>query len=92
MPCAKPWQMVAPVSVMIALQAPAAIIKPGKNGILVELGDKAAFSKQLSALMNDESMIKNLSVAAYTIRETLHENNILAKWELLISEILKQRK
>ena len=71
---------------------PAAIITPGKNGILVKLGDKAAFSKQLSALMNDESMIKNLSVAAYTIRETLHENNILAKWELLISEILKQRK
>ena len=70
---------------------PSELINTGVNGILIEPENSEAFGVALSALMNDEEMIKRLSSEAKKISGMLDEEKIMTQWESLIDDILKDK-
>lgn len=66
------------------------IIDDNVNGILVPPFDEEEFRKELLALMNDDQRRTNMSINAINKGTRYLPENIMPKWESLISSIIKE--
>jgi len=70
---------------------PRALIRDGKNGILVPTGDVKALSVALGRLMADESLRSNLAKQATEITKRFSPQDVFGQWERLLLETSSKR-
>lgn len=64
---------------------PGDIIKSEQNGILVENGNQIEFSRMLSSLINDDTMLKYLGDNAFKTAKKWDNNAIMNKWKMIFN-------
>ena len=62
------------------------LIKDGKNGLLVKVGDESAFAEALYLLMKDDNKRKELSRCALLVEKRVNADNITSQWMDFIIE------
>jgi len=69
---------------------PREIIKPEVNGLLVEANDKIELEKQIRRLIKHDQKRKDLTKASKQISDTLNIDNIMSRWDKVITDILTE--
>ena len=69
---------------------PADLINDGNNGYLIPLGDQNLLEKQLSALIDNESLRTSFSKKARKTTEEYDSKIVTEKWETVINKILNK--
>lgn len=59
-------------------------INSGRNGYLVPINDKVAYSQVLEKLMNDKELLENLSIHATQSTQKFSKNTILSDWNKVL--------
>lgn len=67
---------------------PAEMIEQGRSGILIPNGDTTALGDAIALLCKDEARRRSLSSAAATRMAMFRLDQILARWQAVISEVL----
>jgi Glycosyltransferase len=67
---------------------PAEIIRPGRDGVLVPVGDIEALTRELRRFMDDEGLRKTYGERAEKILKRFSLDETMKKWELLIQDSL----
>lgn len=68
------------------------IINHGENGFLVELGDTGQAAAYISRILKDESLHKQMKLAALeTVKERFHSEQILQQYEKIYESLLDGR-
>ncbi len=68
---------------------PGDIISDGKNGFLIEEGDKAEFARKLMLLMGDISTRRTMGKQSRLLSQNFSEERIMSEWENLFKNIIK---
>lgn len=71
---------------------PRHIIRQGIDGFLVPPNDVNALAEAMSKLMGDAALRSNLSKKAIEARERFSVNNIMARWDAWIAEVVVTRR
>lgn len=72
---------LACVSTDCPIGGPRAIIKPGTNGLLVDVGDIDGLTGALRTLMSNEKMRGDFGMAAAEVRETFDSDKVCLRWQ-----------
>jgi glycosyltransferase involved in cell wall biosynthesis len=67
---------------------PAMIIEPEENGILIEVNDIDALSREMVALFHDEAKRKRLGKNAIAVRERFSVAEVMSQWEEAIDQVV----
>ena len=67
---------------------PAAVIRDGENGLLVPVGDEAALTARLAALLGDEALRARLSENARRTAEAFRPARIFARWKACVDALI----
>ena len=65
----------------------AALIKNGKNGLLVPCSDPEALANAMIELVSNDDLRNRLGKSAYCINDTLDFNTVIDSWEAAINKI-----
>ncbi len=65
------------------------IVSDGSNGFLIEQGDKALFARKLSETIDDTALRMSLGLKARQESARFSADNIMRKWEELITELCR---
>ena len=63
------------------------VIRPGENGLLVDIGSEEQMAAALAALADDPALRERLGAAARASTEPLRPEHVIAQWESLIEEL-----
>lgn len=69
---------------------PKEIVISGRNGYLVQQGDRDVFSEKLKGLMNNEDARKTFSMNAFKDSNRFKKDKIVDKWEGLINGLFEK--
>lgn len=69
---------------------PSEIINNGKNGYLIDFGDRDAFKERLLYLMNNKKILENMSKNAYNDCNRFTIDKVVRQWENVIDELSKK--
>lgn len=71
---------------------PRDIIEHGRNGFLIEEGDKVAFVTRLREVLSSDSLRRKMGDEAKLMSERFSETAVMQQWVKLFKEVLKEAK